>query len=202
MAKIFITIHNQGKNSTYPYRQKLRGMGFDFKKTGRYTGIWRKQVESEEEAQTAKDFAGSHGLACRIERPEERRSSNYRPLFFETHPGLFGSGLYQCVYCGRIKKRDQITVDHLIAVNAIQQDTFSARIYRRLLKRMNITDINDPRNLLPACRSCNSRKGSKGGFWILRGILGRSLILWIFRWLLWTGLFILAGFAAIHFLHG
>lgn len=47
------------------------------------------------------------------------------------------------------------------------------------MKRMNIENINDQKNLVASCQLCNSRKGSKAGLWIIRGLLGRYYLSWI-----------------------
>lgn len=154
-------------------------MGFVFHRTGKYTSAWQKKTENPSEAERCKAFANARKLVCVIEFPQERRSSDYRQQFFLANTGLFHKGrYYQCAYCGKIIPRDRITVDHLISVKGTQK----SRMYKALLHKLKITDINDTKNLVPACQHCNSKKGSKGGLWILRGIIGKSFALWVFRW--------------------
>lgn len=156
-------------------------MGFAFRRTGKYTGVWQKKTEDPSGAETCKEFAESKKLLCLIEYPQERRSADYRQQFFRTNMGLCHKGKhYQCVYCGRIFPKDQITVDHLFAVKGVQR----SKIMKWLLHRLTITDVNDPKNLVPACRHCNSKKGSKGGIWILRGVIGQSFTIWLARWIM------------------
>lgn len=155
-------------------------MGFMFRRTGKYTGVWQKKTEDPSDAEACKDFAEANKLLCLIEYPQERRSADYRQQFFRTNMGLYHKGKhYQCAYCGRIFPKDQITVDHLLAVKGAQRSA----IIKGLLRKLGITDINDPKNLVPACRHCNSQKGSKGGIWILRGLLGKYFALWVVRWI-------------------
>lgn len=86
--------------------------------------------------------------------------------------------VYRCVYCGCIHKKDKITVDHLIPVYKVEQSSYR-NIFRKLLSAMKIDNINSDRNLVPACRRCNSKKGSKTGFWIVRGLLGKFWCYWL-----------------------
>lgn len=57
-----------------------------------------------------------------------------------------------------------------------------------VLRLNGINDINDTRNLVPACRKCNSRKGANTGIWIIRGLIGRHFGFWCIekpvKWLL------------------
>lgn len=155
-------------------------MGFTFRCTGKYTGVWQKKTEDPSDAEICKAFAETRKLLCLIEYPQERRSADYRQRFFRTNMGLRHKGNhYQCAYCGRIFPKDQITVDHLFAVKGVQR----SKIMKWLLHKLKITDVNDPKNLVPACRHCNSQKGSKGGIWILRGLIGKSFALWVVRWI-------------------
>ena len=61
-------------------------------------------------------------------------------------------------------------VDHIISVNKSQKN----RMANWLMDRMEISNVNDERNLCCACKECNSRKGSKAGLWLLRGFLGKK----------------------------
>ncbi|WP_330675333.1 hypothetical protein [Blautia hansenii] len=40
--------------------------------------------------------------------------------------------------------------------------------------------VNDHGNLTTACKRCNSRKGAKTSFWVLRGMIGKSFFFWVF----------------------
>jgi hypothetical protein len=53
-----------------------------------------------------------------------------------------------------------------------------------------IKNINDIENLVAACHHCNSSKGSKMGFWLIRGMLGRHPVFWLF---FWASIFLILG---------
>lgn len=113
-----------------------------------------------------------------MERFNNERSANYRCNFFKVNKGLRGRRKhYHCSYCGKIKKKDDITVDHLIPVNKVLKGRHK-RFWKMVLRFNGINDINDTRNLVPACRKCNSRKGTNTGIWILRGLVGRHFGFW------------------------
>ncbi len=200
-SEIYITIKNQGRHSTYPYRFELRKKGFEFKKTGKYTGVWKLKAKNSADVDEIKRFAQRAKLSCIIEYPEERRSSDYRRNFFTVNKGLLNKGrYYHCAYCGRIFKKENITVDHLFSIKGIQKDSVTARLNKKILSKLDIQNINDPPNLVPACQRCNSRKGSKGGLWILRGIVGKYPLIWVFRWVLRAFLFCVCCYFVIQFL--
>ena len=77
---------------------------------------------------------------------------------------------YVCAYCFKLLKKNDVTVDHIISVNKSQKN----RMANWLMNRMEISNVNDERNLCCACKECNSRKGSKAGLWLLRGFLGKK----------------------------
>lgn len=104
-------------------------------------------------------------------------STDYRKRFFERYRPAFGD-YYFCSYCGRPVKKDRVTVDHLYPVDRVK----TSRSLRRRLEKCGYDSVNDPKNLVPACRSCNSRKGTKTGLWIIAGSLGRIQPLWFVRW--------------------
>ena len=68
-------------------------------------------------------------------------------------------------------------VDHLIPVSAAQNSLF----IRILLNICGITNINEEKNLVSACRKCNRKKSDKIGLWVIRGAFGRYRIIWILR---------------------
>ena len=65
-------------------------------------------------------------------------------------------------------------VDHLIPVARAKKGGFA----RQMLKEEGIANVNDVRNLVPSCRRCNRRKGTKMGVWYIRGILGKYPVYW------------------------
>jgi len=104
------------------------------------------------------------------------RSGDYRDTFFKEYKPAVPAK-YRCAYCGRKFIRRKITVDHIFPVNKLmyQQTT------RDAAKLYGISGANDAKNLVAACRRCNSKKGTKMGLWIVRGFLGRSELLWKIR---------------------
>lgn len=87
------------------------------------------------------------------------RDNSYRERFIESHPPR--NGKYRCVYCGKRISKDDMQVDHVIAVG---------RVKKNWLYRLCVPNgVNDLSNLVPSCSKCNNKKGSKGGLWAIRG---------------------------------
>ena len=117
-----------------------------------------------------------------------QRNKTYRADFFENNSPkltLFNKELYQCVYCGKFCSKKKITVDHIIPVNRVKH----IGLGRLFMKLYGITDINSVKNLTPACSRCNSKKGTKMGFWLVRSFLGKNLVFWVILWILTLILF-------------
>lgn len=148
------------------------GYTFDAK-----TKDWIKQA-TEGGLEQAQVFCRHHKLQLFVDYPHYRRNSTYRQTYFESHPGLFGRDFYFCSYCGRLLHKDRITVDHLFAVKAVQRSAF----LKWILQELKIEDVNNQKNLVAACTQCNERKGTKGGVWILRGLIGRHPLFWFCWW--------------------
>ena len=74
---------------------------------------------------------------------------------------------------------------------------------QKFLKKQHLSGINDPKNLVPACRRCNQEKGQKMDGWIRKGRIGRHQWIWLLRHALRiTGLILLilaAVYAALYF---
>lgn len=94
------------------------------------------------------------------------RDDSYRERFVAAHPPK--NGKYRCVYCGRKIKKDDMQVDHIIAVNRVKKNW--------LYKICVPNGVNDISNLVPSCARCNNRKGDKGGLWALRGKFWRVFL--------------------------
>lgn len=92
-------------------------------------------------------------------RKNFERNETYRRDFIQHNPPH--NGKYRCVYCGHKVKKDDMQVDHVIAVKRAKKNPF----YRCCIHK----DINELSNLVPSCAKCNRRKSDKGGLWILRG---------------------------------
>lgn len=117
-----------------------------------------------------------HHLKMYINNSYGIRSTDYRRKFFDANPPVFWN-MYFCAYCGRIRSRRYITVDHLYPIGNARK---SPKLQKKLA-RMGIQNINDAANLVPACARCNKQKGTKMGLWILRGRIGKHPKVWIFR---------------------
>lgn len=133
--------------------------------------------------------------------PQYERSNDYRKQFFShNHPAI--KGRYICAYCGRFLKMEATTVDHLIPINKVRNkhgvlNKIKTTGYRAALKLFKISNINDSRNLVAACKSCNSKKGSKTGLWIIRGLLGRYPAYWVLHWICVAAFWIVVLIGAI-----
>lgn len=104
------------------------------------------------------------------------RSINYRQVFFQSNKPILGK-YYFCAYCGRLLNKKNVTVDHLYPVSAAKKSFW----IRTRLKSKGLKTINDKRNLVPACISCNKTKAAHMGLWIIKGRLGRYKGLWLLR---------------------
>lgn len=125
------------------------------------------------------------GIKCSCYRVEYERASNYRNVFFSrTH------GPYRCRYCNKKLDKSAVFVDHIIPVSKCQK-TSAARM---LLSINNCSNVNDIKNLAPACKRCNLKKSDKMGLWIIRGFLGRYKWYWA---LLYVLSFIFIAFSII-----
>lgn len=148
----------------------LKGFSADKKELCYYANIPAKDFYRLRERMNA--------ICCTVTCESEfgQRSTSYRKEFFgHTKPVL--QNRYVCAYCGRLLKEKDVTVDHIYPVHAAKTDIN----IQNKLKYKGFSDINDIKNLVAACRSCNRRKGTKMGIWILKGKLGRSPVLWCIR---------------------
>ena len=117
---------------------------------------------------------------------ESERSDDYRKKFFESNKGILSSGIYHCSYCGKILTKKNVSVDHLIPVHRVKRFSLA----RLIMLYNGINDVNDIRNLVPSCKRCNSKKGSKMGLWLYRGNIGKHFIFWGIIWTVVLSLFI------------
>lgn len=178
MGQLKVEIRN-GRNKTYYYRNELRKrFHLCFVRTGKYTGIWRGKV-CDDKKENLEVFCRKNGLKLIIMNSKYERSRDYKKIYFDNNHGFFGKNKYfHCSYCGRVLSKKEVTVDHVIPIQKVRS-SIDKKYYHLLMKRMNIENINDQKNLVASCRLCNSRKGSKAGLWIIRGLLGRYYLSWI-----------------------
>lgn len=135
---------------------------------------WEKRIDDDrlDKAKEIKRFCRRRFLRCLIIDDSMERSTHYRADYLKKHKGLFGMGLYFCAYCHSPVRKHKMTVDHIVSV-------YNARTnkkYRSLLEHLSIQNVNDVRNLAASCSKCNSRKSSDGGFWIVQGYFGKSML--------------------------
>lgn len=124
-------------------------------------------------------FCKKRGISCIANNGFGERSGNYRKNYFENNPPhLFGK--YFCAYCGRLLTQDEVTIDHIYPVAVVKKNL---ELQKRL-KKKGYSGVNDTRNLVQACWTCNSIKGKKVGKWIRKGKIGRIWQLWIVRYIL------------------
>lgn len=116
------------------------------------------------------------------------RSNDYRKIFFERNKGFRKNGIdYHCSYCGKILKKIDVQVDHIIPVH-MSRNKLSTRLFMRFV---NIKGVNDYKNLTSSCQSCNLKKGKHGGGWVLSGFLGKSI--WYHRFKMFMFLSVVIG---------
>lgn len=123
-------------------------------------------------ARRAIRHANWDGIKTRHYNEMMARSSDYRENFFQAY-----NPPYRCCYCHKKLTKSSLVVDHVIPVAKAKSTLFA----RFLLKIQGISTVNDVRNLVPACRKCNSKKSDKMGLWFIRGKLGVHHWFWIAR---------------------
>ena len=148
-----------------------------FKRAGGAKGPrWERGGVGEGELEALRQRAKAD--RARLEAWPERyeRSSGYRKVYIEANPGP-----WRCRYCHRrLRGEADMTVDHIVPVSAVSGGAGAGRrLARAVLDLEGARTVNDGANLCPACRRCNSRKGSKVGMWTLRGWLGRYRAWWL-----------------------
>lgn len=156
----------------------LSSNGFEYKKTGKYTGKWILKTDNGD-IKRFKHYCRRKGYEIQSWNTENNRASNCRKLYFDNYdPKLFNR--YMCVYCSRLLKKNNVAVDHLISIKLVQ----TKKHYQHIIKWLKMENVNDPKNLVCACQKCNLKKGKNGGIWVLRGQLGKSLVYWLFIYIL------------------
>ena len=162
-----------GRNSTYRYRKKLFRNGFSLIRKSSGKAFFSKKV-TKAECKKWEWFCRWHGLRSVSYNTRYVRSNDYRENFLST----ISSKKVFCAYCGTRIPISKITVDHIIPI----QKAKTSKSARFLLMVSGINNVNDTRNLVCSCRLCNSRKGTKTGFWIIKGVIGKNQWLWYIRW--------------------
>ena len=160
---MLIQISNQKRN-TYRYRRRLCNYGLRFE-----NGKWRLRTSDEELIEQISRFSRRKHLHYECFEDKYTRSSNYRKAFIDHYERKDGK-YYRCAYCGKKLTKDKMTVDHIVPIDKVQHSW----TYRQFIRLMNISDINELRNLAPACERCNKKKGRKVKGYLLNGLTGRT----------------------------
>lgn len=168
-----------GRRKTNRYWRWLRGMGFQAVSAKGHSAWLLRARLSEQEVAYLKRGCRKRKLDIVVTDRNLTRSQNYRKIFREQAQTRHGK--YRCAYCGRKLTENKVTVDHIIPVKRFRGN--KSKFWLTLLR---INDINDPKNLAPACQKCNQKKGARGGLWILRGLVGRNYDVRVFmNWIRW-----------------
>ncbi len=149
----------------------MRRYGLSWTGNGEYYGYL-----SGPKFENLKEKLKGRGVSLYIDNKFSQRSCNYRAEFFKRNQPFVGD-YYFCSYCGRLIHKNKVTVDHLYPVNGAKK---SIKLQKKL-KRKGYADINDPKNLIPACKECNQRKSAKMDGWITKGKIGRHPWIWVIR---------------------
>lgn len=186
-----------GSRKSYSFKDELKQEQFSFTKTGKYTGVWSKTVTEDGEAKQYKKHFASKGLRVIYFSEKEERSSQYRELYFRTHPPKIFN-YYICSYCSKLLKEEDADVDHIIPIDKVKKHEF----LRKVIKLLKWSSINDERNLTIACSRCNRKKSTKAGFWIVRGFLGQKTMYWFLYYTLKISVFVLMIAAFYYIIKG
>lgn len=152
------------------YKQHLTSLGFSHVK-GKYV----IQLDDEDEIDTMKTLLESYRTRYQSYPNSYLRSGDYRKKFFDKNHPIF-KDYYICAYCGRLLKKKDVTVDHIISIRKAQK----SKVLQFVLRLIKINDINDEKNLTASCAMCNRKKGQKLNlYYVLRGILGRKTWYWV-----------------------
>ncbi len=159
---------------TYKYKEKLKKLGLTFDDKSK---SWKKESEQYTPAFEKKcmRFCRLRGLKFTLKDISQRRSRTYRQDFLSADKGAFGNGKYYfCSYCGKLLKKEDMVVDHIIPV----QKAVENKSTRKLLEKYGIKDVNEIKNLAASCRICNSKKSNKVGIWPVIACVGAKTPLW------------------------
>lgn len=166
MNRIFIEVKNGRHHSSYEYRQELFQLGLRWSKRQK---MWIGVTQSMEEALKVKTFVKEKKLICLVYTESHNRAANYRDIFFAANKPMIGNK-YICAYCLKPIGKEDTTVDHIISIKKAKAN----KLANKLMKILHIDNVNDEINLCACCQTCNSKKGSKAGLWIIRGFLGKQ----------------------------
>lgn len=154
--------------NTYPIRNKLNLEGFKWDSEKK---LWQKDdINIAQYRKYKRKYKRYKGVKIKIIDSRYNRDNQYRNTYFsQFHGGLFG--LYRCAYCGKLLRKKDVTIDHIVPVSRAG-DSYLCKIF---LKYVGVDNVNSVKNLTASCSKCNSRKGNKVNFiYFLRGYSGRT----------------------------
>ena len=178
-----------GRNYTYIYREQLKRLGLKHVDKD----IYRINFASSTKIKRIEKFCKNKGLKLHIINGIGERSTTYRNEFFKENPP-YKNNKYYCAYCGRLIPKNLITVDHLYPVAKAKSDT---KVQKKL-KQIGASNVNDVKNLVPACHSCNARKGQKIDYWVFMGKIGRHQHWWKYRWIIRISIVLFTTITALY----
>ena len=130
---------------------------------------------NKEDIKKVKKYCKKNNIRYNLINTNFERGSSYRRAFFDANKGI--NNHYFCAYCGRYIPKNDITVDHIISIHSVKYSP----IKQKIIGLFGIKNINDEKNLTPACFGCNRRKGTTGGLWSVKGFTGKCQWLWFVR---------------------
>lgn len=149
---------------------------------GKYGVYYRIKTDNEAVRKKITRKLRFHNIKHRVYDSNYTRSSSYRKKFIEAYPPP-----YRCAYCGRFLTLNKMQVDHVIPVNKAK----SSPKARRILKKKGIQNVNDLKNLVPSCSRCNEKKGTKMGWWVVKGYFWNKFPIYMIDWFVKLLLFVL-----------
>lgn len=171
-----LKISSKYSNKCDNYHRHLIRHGFGAHRDGHGAVFYTRASESRRVHWMR--WASKRGLKCVVLNDKGVRSTNYRRSFLTFNKGIKGDGqIYRCAYCGKKIFREKMEVDHIFPCHKAANSSLT----RFGMRLWGIHTVNDNLNLVASCHRCNHKKGSKGGIWIIRGLLGRSEGLWRVR---------------------
>lgn len=160
---MLILISNQKRN-TYKYRRNLYDFGLRYE-----NGKWRLRTSDNDLISRIAYFCRRKHLHYECIKDKYTRSNNYRKTLIENYQKK-NNKYYRCAYCGKKLTQDKMTVDHIVPIDKVQH----MWRYRQLIRLINISDVNELKNLTPACERCNKKKGRKLKGYFISGLTGRT----------------------------
>ena len=108
-----------GTHNVRRYRFSLWLKRYIFNPQSNGYGFYEKKDCSKCERNKMLRFCKRKNLSLEAVPTRYTRSRNYRNVFFSQNRTI--SGRYRCVYCGRKKPKEKITIDHIFPVHEMEQ---------------------------------------------------------------------------------